>query len=595
MDAHVQAGSWDGVVRVFDFIESQGRINGLRYTIDIFNVLLKALVRIGAPFAVVADYWRRLETIDLKPDAYTWCLLVQSACDAGRMDVAEDIFKEIDEINEGPETAGHLNAFVLTTIMSGFLRAGSKDRAKEIYDEMLSRGIKPLTATFSKIIRAYATEGSEDGFRLAEDFLAGIEQSHFKEPNWTLPAGAVPSFETIYTPLIDAYGKQLRSGDVERLHNRMMEEGGEATITVLTLLLDAYRRANNLEGVQHIWPQLYDRIMKTTNNEGLLASIRKESVQDQSSHTLREYRGNRLCVALSIYIDALSWAGLHADIATVWKQARDAGFAFDSTNWNHLSCALVRAGEPERAFEVVERVLLPYDDHLRQGKFWKRDRAPQDVFVYNPEEGASDSAFREFSSFPGSNSSERRAEAQKLAERRTRHRDILSLDQDESPPGEAGGGLGFGSDFARPLFVLQQFYPTWDIWRPHLATLAHLSWAVAQLSGGHLLKPFSPSQDDGEEGEEEREGQQKENEENQDAEAEAIGSPENPQDSYEERMQAHSTLDRIHERFPRTIFMMRQWNGTAGSANSIRELAERLGGIRERHWYHNPSVRKSIK
>ena len=34
------------------------------------------------------------------------------------------------------------------------------------------------------------------------------------------------------------------------------------------------------------------------------------------------------------------------------------------------------------------------------------------------------------------------------------------------------------------------------MWRPHNATLVHLSWALAQLSGGRLLKPLQTSEID---------------------------------------------------------------------------------------------------
>ncbi|KAK7676888.1 hypothetical protein QCA50_020144 [Cerrena zonata] len=87
MFAHVEAGNWAGVIRAFDYIQASTR-QGLRMTIEPFNNLLKSYVLIGAPYRVVMDVFRRLREVGVEPDNRTYALVIQSACDAGRMEAA---------------------------------------------------------------------------------------------------------------------------------------------------------------------------------------------------------------------------------------------------------------------------------------------------------------------------------------------------------------------------------------------------------------------------------------------------------------------------------------------------------------------------
>ena len=66
-----------------------------------------------------------------------------------------------------------------------------------------------------------------------------------------------------------------------------------------------------------------------------------------------------LSVPLSIHMDALSAAGEHDEVAHVVQNVKDAGFEYDAYNWNQMAISLIRAGEPMRAFDIVQKVLIP--------------------------------------------------------------------------------------------------------------------------------------------------------------------------------------------------------------------------------------------
>ena len=67
------------------------RGRGVGITLSTYNTLLKAYVLACAPFATVFGFFTRLKELGMRPDKYTYALVVQSACDAGDMDAAKEL------------------------------------------------------------------------------------------------------------------------------------------------------------------------------------------------------------------------------------------------------------------------------------------------------------------------------------------------------------------------------------------------------------------------------------------------------------------------------------------------------------------------
>ncbi|KIJ20386.1 hypothetical protein PAXINDRAFT_127154 [Paxillus involutus ATCC 200175] len=461
MNAHVEAGSWAGVVRVFDYLKESGDLR-LTLSIEVYNTLLKAYVLIGAPFRVVSTIFRKLQRVGVRPDGHTYALVIQSACDAGLMNVAEDVFAEMEDRAKEWEPFYRLDAFVLTIIMAGHLRLGHKAHAKTCYDDMQRRGIQPSSITFKQILQAYGNEGTEESLQIAESFLKSIMDTDPRHRSWMTSQSRAFALENLHSPLMLVYSRQQKPEDVERLFEAMLEAGGEPSIQSLTILLDVYRRTGNVEAAHRVWPQISQLALRLSRVDELFAGDRSsatDSLQRQS---------NLLCVPLSIYIDALSAAGEHYVISEVWTKAKSQGFSFDSHNWNHLAVALVRAGELDRAFEVLERVLIPFQ---RQSQVISgtRDQSPGSPLTFDPippdaEDPASEAPMHR---------KERRALAVKIATKKSGS--LLDMEEDST-------------DFAHPLHILHQVIPSWSMWRPHAVTLEVLSRVLRHLQGGRIVQ-----------------------------------------------------------------------------------------------------------
>lgn len=497
MTAHSEVGSWKGVIRAFDYMASSDDRH-LRPRIDVYNILLRAYVLAGSPFEVVSDVFQKMEQSGVRPTAHTFSILIMSACDSGRMDVAMRVFMELDNLTQQWETGYKMNVYALTILMAGYLRSGDRLKAKEIYDEMLLRGISPTSVTYGSILNAYAAEGRQESIQLACDFMKSLMESPDESRKWLLTSyGRFSGFENIYSPLMTMFARKAKPEQVEDLMDDMVRAGGERALATLTLLLNAYRNAGDVDECRRVWDEILPAALRFFHTGGLFES--DSSSDPDPNHQPRldlQRKANIICVPLSIHMDALSAAGEHAEVADVWKTVRAHGFALDSHNWNHLIVALVRAGEIERAFQILERVIVPLSQQ-RHAAAAPRRAVPRTPLSYDdvpaPQDpdtsgtGGAVAVLVEATTTPsrGSVSAKERASAAihlqlELAKARVAEdnkKQNFEMDSGVSP------------DFAHPLHIMQQILPSWDAWQPHAAVVTVLMNVLGQLEAGHMISP----------------------------------------------------------------------------------------------------------
>ncbi|CAE6394936.1 unnamed protein product [Rhizoctonia solani] len=462
LSAHINAASWLGVIRVFDWMVSMKSFN-IRPEIDTMNNVLKAYVYMGAPLSTVTHTFSKLKSFGLRPNSRSYLMLIQSACDAGRMDIAWRAFNELEAT--ATKRFNPVNAYILTLLMSGYLRKGDKIQARTIYEEMQARGIHPTAVSFRVILSAYANERTEESLEAAERFMASLLESNPHQGEGWRKATTVRGdpIMTVFTPLLVAHGRSLHPATVEAKFRQMFDLGAEPTIESFTLLMDAYRRVGNTDLVAEAWEQLYKFAVK--DHHAQIESTQKFG----ETRTMTNRRSNVLCIGLSIYIDALSHAGRHREIALTWQKARKDGFAFDAHNWNHLSIALIRAGEPERAFEVIERVLIPYSQFTDRA-IKARNRKTPSLLTEEPD--------------IASHANESQVTLVKPRERprvmrSLTKRGVAELLEEEIDP----------TDMVYSLHILHQMSPTQNLWVPHQRTLVELATAAQRLKRGLMVTP----------------------------------------------------------------------------------------------------------
>jgi pentatricopeptide repeat protein len=524
MTAHSAVGSWKGVIRAFDYLTSSDDRH-LRPRIDVYNILLQAYVLAGSPFEVVSDVFQKMEQSGVRPTAHTFSILIKSACDSGKMDVAKRVFMELDSLAQLWESGFKVNVYALTILMAGYLRLGDRSKAKEVYDEMLFRGIAPSSVTYGSILRAYISEDRQENIQLACNFMKSLMESPDQSPNWLLASySRFSGFENIYSPLMTLFARKANPEQVEELMDDMVRAGGERTLATLTLLLNAYRNHGNADECRRVWDEILPAALRFLRTGELLGNSDPES---QCGDFQR--KANIICVPLSIHMDALSAAGAHAEVAEIWKTVREHGFALDSHNWNHLIVVLVRAGEIERAFQILEKVIVPsiqhhsgnhhhyHYDHHHHPTAAPREMAPPTPLSYddvppppeNPSILASEEAPRPRRTYLSTEALE------SIVAQLAKERDgPLHATPGSSTPDSSAQGptttTTTTADFAHPLYILQQILPSWDTWQPHTAVVTLLTDVLDRLEAGHMIPPISPRRFEDSEGSTTWQGQENE-------------------------------------------------------------------------------------
>ena len=492
MNAHAQSEHWQGVINAFGYLKA---LPGKRYrpTTATYNTLLKAFVSIGAPFSTVRDLVVELEAVGTRPDAHTFAIVIQSACDNKEFDAALGLLAHMDKPVSKTRLDVEVTVYVLTILMGTFLRHGDKARAREMFEQMKSRNIIPSATTYSSISHAYAQKNTTEALELAEAFLGQLISE--EEPDGELRAGWISTsggrslaLGSLYQPLMHIYAKLRQVDDVERLQRELLIHGGRTSLGDLAALLAAHRNCGDVGAGKEVWSLIYDMASQRSKLGDILSGDETSSTASSNGPRRVVSQSNILCVPLSIYIDLLSSTGDHAEVARVWDQLRTHGFTFDSHNWNHLVIALIRAGEPERAFAILERVILPNVSVSSAGEAENGRRC------HPPDSPLSIVDGNNEVSLPVQDDSPAEPSAWAEANVRRHNRRMEGVRRMskhlETHPTIATDDIGPRGDFARRLETLQLIPFAWNSWRPHPVTLSVLSQTLARLASGRLPRPI---------------------------------------------------------------------------------------------------------
>ncbi|CAO1629316.1 unnamed protein product [Jaminaea pallidilutea] len=298
-------------------------------------------------------------------------------------------FDPLDADGLGDLRRPRANAQHFTSLIHLHLRLKNIEAAKEYFDEMQRRGLRVEPILWSILASAYAAGESEGSFRLARDIIMrqmdeadrALVDPENGETQLSAGGRYGQTAETLVGPLL---GHAARRGDLRRIEaiiGQLESDGIDLSIFTMNILLDGYREIGETSSLMAAWDRIFARARRETGYAAELQLDSSGGVGTSNSPRIDQRRRgstsrrpilsnvevprvqrNALCVSLSIVIDALLADGQHETIATVWAQARAAGFAFDPMNWNALTVALARAGRLEDALRVIENVL----NHIRQ-------------------------------------------------------------------------------------------------------------------------------------------------------------------------------------------------------------------------------------
>jgi len=465
LNAHIQSGSWQEAYRIFRHLSS--RLGPHKPLLSVYNTMYKAHLLLGAPFKVMTRLFLLIKQLGFQPNEFTYSILMMSACEAGQLTLATEILEEIKEEQIEQRRTDLLNTQIMTILMSGFLRFNDKVNAKKVLDEMVSLGLQPTEITYATIIKAYGSSRLQSDMEQAEKFVKKLIES--PQVHLDHSKSRKQPIANLYLPLMAVPSENGNTAEVERLYEEFLEAGGRPTIAVYHRLLLAYQRADQIRKAVNLWPL----IEELAERDNLLAGPPAEAEDENDHIQLADIQ-----LPLSIYLDILSKFGMHVEVANIWFKLQKRGFKFDTHNWNHLVVILIRAGQINRAFEVMERVLLPNERaNTLNMRIATRSRKVQGVKASEKPDPL-DHYLRVPQGNPLWGSEDRIEVAALSSYKRGRLRaqaiDISQLDK----------------DFVYPMRVLEFIRPTWNDWRPHTVIWRTLLIVWLQLENNFVPKPL---------------------------------------------------------------------------------------------------------
>ncbi|GHJ85535.1 hypothetical protein NliqN6_1937 [Naganishia liquefaciens] len=452
LNAYIEEGDWLKASRFWQQLPVDVQADR-----SIANTLLKGMMLLSAPFPEIYRVFLSASSIN-PPDQHAWTILIQSACDGAHLSRARELYHDFKLLTSQDGSKLQVDHFLASILVVGHIRHGKVSMAKRLYEEMRQEGVLDTSVTYAAIIDA-ALKGSwpmstARAKALAHQLLAESEALQRERHK-----GRGQPIENVVQPLMRSAIRDGEIEEVERLFALSLEKGNQPTTLLYSTLMDAYRRASEPDRVQQVWDAMWE--------------LEQESETAPLSGSNR-----RLCIPLSIYIDAMSTANRHQNILQVWAKMHQNGFGFDAQNWNHLVVALIRNGDVVRAFDIAENVLLKAQEETSSREFAsiRPDMASQDISLIGTSLVGNETGLQEHLSLDP---------LQRPPNRRHEFRDdsagyhALRVNRiSTGGPSEAAGGLDFDPN------VFEKWRPTDVTWRPTFFTTAVLERAYWDLEQG---------------------------------------------------------------------------------------------------------------
>ncbi|WFD41598.1 hypothetical protein MPSI1_000229 [Malassezia psittaci] len=343
LDAYLEAGHWSAVFGIFRWMRAQTDAS-LHPDAATYTTMLKAHILRGTPLPKVLHLLHTMRRHGLVPDERAYALVLQSACDAQELQLAQELFDLLD--NALKPSLGGATQYHYTILLHALLQHGDLRNARRYMDRMRKDGVEPSHATYNVIMREYAAVdvdtqvASMMGRQLAYEARNRIRKDY---PKRSIRQGS--PYDSALLPIINWHGRQGELEAAQEVFNDLCESVAPEPVSIRawTVILNAHRYCNDISGVLRVWDDLY------------LSTLERTAAQSGKNPGL--HQKGILCPPLSVVISACSEAGHFRRIAAIWAQVKKQGFAFDSQNFNHLAAALARANRIREALQVIDVVL----------------------------------------------------------------------------------------------------------------------------------------------------------------------------------------------------------------------------------------------
>ncbi|KAL6277774.1 hypothetical protein ACE6H2_021375 [Prunus campanulata] len=275
--------------------------------------------------------YKSMQNLGVRADMACYNILLKACCLAGRVDLAQDIYREVQHL----ESTGvlKLDVFTYSTIVKVFADAKLWHMALNVKEDMLSAGVTPNTVTWSSLISACANAGIvEKAIQLFEEMLLAGSEPNSQCFNILLHAcveanqydRAFRLFQSLKsTKVQETFGKKYKGlsfNPTTTTYNTLMKACGTDYYHAKALLDEM--RAVGLYPNQISWSILADICGGSGNVEGALQILKNMRAAGMKPDVVAYTTAIKVCVenenlelALSLFAEMKKYQ-IHPNLVT---------------------------------------------------------------------------------------------------------------------------------------------------------------------------------------------------------------------------------------------------------------------------------------
>ncbi|KAL0316977.1 UNVERIFIED_CONTAM: Pentatricopeptide repeat-containing protein, chloroplastic [Sesamum angustifolium] len=221
-----------------------------------FNSLFLILLKRGRVAMVFELYDEMLRTYGVKPDLYTFNILIRGFCMNSMVDEAFRMFKEMEKFECEPDLITY------NTIVDGLCRAGKVNVAHNVVNGMRKKceSLRPNVVSYTTLIRGYCAKQEIDG---AMDVFREMVGNR----------GFVPDTCTFNT-VVNAHCNQENLDEALKVFEKMKEMNVKQDSATYSMLIRTLCRKKKFDKAEELLDELFEQeiLLRNDNTTPLAAA-----------------------------------------------------------------------------------------------------------------------------------------------------------------------------------------------------------------------------------------------------------------------------------------------------------------------------------
>ncbi|CAA6653955.1 unnamed protein product [Spirodela intermedia] len=308
-----------------------GLAGGYGHTVYAYSALISAYARSGLSSEAL-KLFETMKAVGLRPNSVTYNTVID-ACGKGGEDLQRmtQIFREM-----------------LSNGCAQTSRAGHWEDAREMFDEMLLRGVSRDVFTYNTFIDAVCKCGNME---MAVWLLTEMRVSN-----------VLPNVVT-YSTLMDGYSKLDRFEEALRLYDELKSVGITPDRVCFNTLLSIFVKMGRYEDVVRTSEEMdrlgIDRDIVTYN--ALIAGYGKQGRFETVSYLVQKMKEEKIqpnVLTYSTLIDVYSKAGMYQSAMDMYMEFRGTGLKSDVVLYSSLIDTLCKNGLVESAAWLLNEMIM---------------------------------------------------------------------------------------------------------------------------------------------------------------------------------------------------------------------------------------------